>query len=191
VVRAPLPHLAALICGFVAALVVAGCGADRSNLIPAGSASTLSAQLTDIKSAIDAGECDGLASKVKAFHDDATGLDGSVDKRLRTRLRLGANSLSAHAVEDCVTTQEQQSETDTVDTTTTETVPDTTTTETQTETATVPTDTTTTPTTSVPTTTTPPDTTTTPDDGTGDTGGTDTGTVEPDVGGTSGEEQLP
>jgi len=179
--RAPFPHLVALLCGFLAAAAI-GCGAEGSHLIPADDASSLNSQLAEIKSQIDAGRCDGLADKVKAFHDDATSLDASVDKRLRTRLRQGANSLQAHAVPDCeaarAKTQTQTTDT-TTETTPAETVP------TDTTTTTAPPETTTTPppeTTTTPpadTTTTPPaDTTTTPSAGT-------------DNGGTPGEDQLP
>jgi hypothetical protein len=178
--RAPIPHFIALVCGLLAAFVV-GCG-DRSNLIPATSASGLTEQLAQIQSAIDAGQCDGLADRVKAFHDDATNLSNAVDKRLRQRINAGARALQATALTDCQSTQAAQTvPTTTVDTTTTETVATDTTTV-DTTTATVPTDTTvttptsTTPPTTTPTTTEPPPT---PEDpGTG---------PAPDNGGTSPE----
>jgi hypothetical protein len=179
--RAPLPHLIALLCGFLAAVAV-GCG-DRSNLIPGQRASDLTSQLDDIKSAIDAGRCDGLSARVKAFHDDATSLDPAVDRRLRTRLRQGANSLQDHAVDDCEAAAAAQTQTQTTDTTPQTTPTQTVTTDT---TPTVPTQTT--PTTPPATTPTTPSTTTPPSGQTpttadgGDTGGT---------GGTPGAEQTP
>jgi hypothetical protein len=179
--RAPIPHFIALVCGLLTALAV-GCG-DRSNLIPATSASGLTEQLAEIQSAIDAGQCDGLADRVKAFHDDATNLSNAVDKRLRQRINEGARSLQATALTDCQSTQAAQTAaTTTVDTTTTETVATDTTTV-DTTTATVPADTTTvdtptdtTPPATTPTTTEPP--TTTQDPGSG---------PAPDNGGTSPE----
>ena len=174
--RAPFPHLVALLCGFLAAAAI-GCGADDSNLIPGDDASSLNSQLAEIKSQIDEGRCDDLADKVKAFHDDATSLDASVDKRLRTRLRQGANSLQAHAV------PEAKTQTQTTDTTTETTPAETVTTDTTTTTA--PPETTTTP---------PPDTTTTPPADTTTTPPAATTTTPPagtDNGGTPGEDQLP
>jgi hypothetical protein len=181
--RAPLPHLIALLCGFLAAAAV-GCG-DRSNLIPAQRASDLTSQLDAIKSAIDAGRCDGLSARVKAFHDDATSLDPAVDRRLRTRLREGANSLQDNAVDDCQAAAAEQTQTQTTDTTPettpTETVPTTTTpTTVQTET---------TPTAPPETTTAPPSTATPPSDQTPTTA--DGGGTGGDTGGTPGAEQTP
>ncbi|HWI70695.1 MAG TPA: hypothetical protein VNT55_01975 [Baekduia sp.] len=171
--RAPLPHLVALLCGVLAALAV-GCG-DRSNLIPQSRADDLTQQLADIKAAIDQGECDGLATKVKAFHDDATSLSSSVDASLRRRINEGVAALQDTAAQDCATNAAETTTTDTTpDTTTTETTPTETTT---TATTTVPT--TTTPTTTTPTTTTPTTTETTPT--------TETGTV-PETGGVTPDE---
>jgi hypothetical protein len=166
-----------LLCGVLAALAV-GCG-DRSNLIPQSRADDLTQQLADIKAAVDQGECDGLAAKVKAFHDDATNLSSSVAASLRRRINEGVAALQDTAVPDCETNaagQTQTTDTTPADTTT-ETVPTTTTT-TTTETQTVPADTTTN---TTPTTTTPPATTpTTPVTPPTDTGATpDTGGVTP------------
>jgi hypothetical protein len=185
--RVPLPHLIALLCGFLAAAAI-GCGADRSHLIPSDRASRLTQQLDDIKASIDAGDCTGLAARVDQFHDDATSLTKPVDSRLRKRLNDGVGALQEHAVADCEavakakTTATQPTTTQT-DTTPTETVQtDTTPTET------VPTDTTpTTPPTDTTTTTTPPaDTTTTPPADT-----TTTPPPSPGNGGTPGQGELP
>lgn len=147
-----LPHLLALLCGFAVALAV-GCG-DRSNLIPAGRASELTQQLSDLQASIDAGQCDGLPGRVQAFHDDAADLGGAVDKRLRARINDGAASLEEHAVSDCeaaAAEARRQTETTTTETTPQETQTNTTTTETQTQTTTTET---------TPSTVTPPPTTT-------------------------------
>jgi hypothetical protein len=188
--RAPIPHLLALVCGFVlAAFVATGCGGDRSNLIPSQRAQDLVGQLDDLEAQIDSGDCSGLATKVRTFHDDATSLTNPVDSRLRKRINDGVQALQDHAVADCQSaaaakTDTQPTDTQTTDTTTTETVPTTTTT-TPTTTETTPTDTT-------PTTTTPPtDTGTPPTDTT--TAPTDTSAAQPpaDNGGTPGEGQTP
>jgi hypothetical protein len=187
VARAPLPHLAvALLLGLLAAFVVTGCGADRSNLIPQSRASELTQQLADIKSAIDAGECDGLSAKVDTFKTDANNLGKQVDTRLRSRINEGARSLKKHAVSDCTAAAKANAE-PTTDTPESTAVPETTTTtETQTTATTTTPTTPTTPTVTTPTTpTTPTDTTT---DGTGDGTGDGSGdgaTPAPGTGGST------
>jgi hypothetical protein len=181
--RAPLPHLVALLLG-VGAAVAVGCG-DRSNLIPAGKADNLTQQLSDIKSRIDEGDCDGITDDVRKFRASVTSLPGTVDRELRQRLREGADSLHAHAAEQCAQVKAGQTQTETTDTTTTETdttPTETDTTETQTQTQTTATETTPPETTTEPTESEPPPTTepdgvtgTTPDNGNG-------GIVPPDDG---------
>jgi hypothetical protein len=158
-----LHHLLALICVLaLSALVASGCGGDGRNLIPSQRAKELTNQLTALQAQIEAGECDGLTTRVAVFHDDATSLPNSVDKRLRRRINDGVKSLQEHARSTCEAVAarnaaSQQSDTTPPDTATTDTTTtDTTTTET-TPTTTTPT-TETTPTTTTPTTDTPPDT---------------------------------
>jgi hypothetical protein len=181
-----LPHLLALLCGFAVALAV-GCG-DRSNLIPSSRASELTQQLSALQASIDAGQCNGLSGRVKAFHDDATSLGGPVDKRLRSRINDGAASLQKNALSACQAAADaaQQTTTQPTQAAPPDTQTGTTTTETQTDT--VPTDTTTdtAPTDTTPTTTDTPATPTTPT-----TPGTDTGTTPQDgTGGTSPDGAL-
>jgi hypothetical protein len=187
--RVPFPYLIALLCGFLVAVAV-GCGADRSHLIPGQRASDLTRQLDDIKSSIDAGQCDGLSAKITRFHDDATNLPNSVDRRLRRRINDGVGSLQAHAVDDCEAAAAAKTQTQTTDTTPTETQTETV--PTDTTTTTVPTDTTTTPAPPTDTTTAPTDTTTVPGDGGGTGTPTTPGATTPsDNGGTSGEGVTP
>jgi hypothetical protein len=187
-----LPHLlAALLCGFAAALAL-GCG-DRSNLIPPSRAAELQQQLTDLQASIAAGECDGLSGRVQAFHNDAADLGGAVDKRLRARINDGAASLQEHASSDCqaaAAAAAQQTETTTTETTPQETETDTTTTETQTQ----PTTTETTPSTVTPPQTTTPTTPTTETPATpAEPAPSDGGESSPGTGGTSpdGGDQGP
>jgi cell division septation protein DedD len=185
--RALHPHFLAALCA-ATALLAAGCG-DRSNLIPQSRAADLSSQLDDIKAAIDAGRCDGLSAKVATFHDDATSLPKTVDRRLRSRINQGVKSLQAHAAADCrdnAAADEQPSDTTPSDTTPSDTTPSDTTPSNTTPTDTTPTDTT--PTDTTPTDTTPTDTT--PNDG--DTGGTgDGGTGGTDDGSGQGSSATP
>jgi hypothetical protein len=169
-----LPQLLAILCA-LAAFVATGCGGDRSNLIPSQRAQDLTAQLDALQQQIQAGECDGLTTKVTMFHDDATALPNSVDKRLRTRINEGVKSLQQHARSTCESVAARNAaaaesdttppDTQTTDTTTTET--------TTTETDTTPT--TSTPTDTTPTTGTEPTTGTPPDTGGGTVGPTDAG----------------
>jgi outer membrane biosynthesis protein TonB len=181
--RRLLPHLLALALG-VAVAVAVGCG-DRSNLIPSGTASSLKAQLAQIKADVDAGNCAGLADKLRRVHDDAANLPGTVDRRLRIRINDGIQALKKSAPGDCATAAAAQTATQTTETQPPETTT-TTETPTQTETQPPPETTTTPPTTTEPVP--PTDTTTEPAPTTPD------GTVPPaDNGGTppAGEVRVP
>ncbi|HEV7750631.1 MAG TPA: hypothetical protein VGO71_03770 [Baekduia sp.] len=181
--RRLLPYVIALILG-VAAAVGVGCG-DRSKLVPPSQASNLKAQLAQIKSDVDAGQCTGLTDKLRRLHSDAASLGPPVDRSLRSRINDGVRALEQTAPDDCATAAAGQT-----DTTPTQTVPtDTTPAET------VPTDTTPTDTTPADTTTQPPATTTEPTVPT-DTTPAPTTTTDPnappaDNGGTPGDGQVP
>jgi hypothetical protein len=176
-----LPHLLAIL-SVLAALVATGCGGDRSNLIPSQRAQELTDQLDALQAQIDAGKCDGLASRIDTFHDDATSLRKPIDTRLRKRINEGVTSLRQHALTTCrnaaakiAAEQADQTQTDT-------TPPDTTTTDT---TTTETTPTTSTPTTSTPTDTAPATTVTPPDTGGGT--GAPSDTTPGDTGDGSGD----
>ena len=191
--RVPLPSLALLCALALAVLVATGCGGDRSNLIPSARASALVDELSSLQDQIDAGKCTGLTTKLTTFHDDATSLPNSVDKRLRTRINEGVKSLQGNASKTCTANAEAnaekaqqdqtQTETQTTDTSTTDTSTTPTTTTQTTTTPTTPTDTT-------PSQTTPPSTSGTSPGGTGapsdtspgDTGGTGDGSDSGDGG---------
>jgi hypothetical protein len=176
--RAALPFLLAAVLG-VATAPLAACGSgggDRRDLIPPRSADRLKSALSDVRQAVDDGDCDTAARAVARARGRLVLLPRSVDDRLVARLRQGIDNLDQVAQRQC---QEQQTTTTetTTETTTPETTPEeTATTETSTTstTPTTPTETTTTPTT--PTTdtgaTTPPESTPTapPADTTGGTG---------------------
>lgn len=182
--RAPLPHLVALILGVAAALAV-GCG-DRSNLIPASKANAMEQQLADIKARIDQGDCNGITADVRTFRLAVTDdLSSKVDRKLRQRLREGADALAEHAADDCAAVRAGLTQTtETTDTQTTETETTPTETETTVTTTTQPTGTTTQPTTSEPSSSEPSTATpggvtgTTPDNGNG-------GVVPPEDDGTA------
>jgi len=148
--RRALPHLLALTLGVSAALLAA-CGSTTSGGIPRGDASVIKGQLEDVRQRVNDGQCDGLASQLRDVDQAIDGLPRSVDARLVSSLRDGADKLQNTAISEC---NLNNSPTETTTTpTTTETTP--TVTET-TPTETVPTET-------VPTETVPTETTPTPD----------------------------
>ena len=150
-VRLPL----AFLLGVATAVLVACGGGSNKKLLPAVSADRLKNDLADIRQAIDQQDCQAANQGLAAFERDLARIPGSVDRRLRARLRDGKDKLAQRVPIDC---EQPTTSTTTVETTTT-TVP------TDTSTTTTPTDTTTTTTPTTPTdtttTTTPTDTTTT------------------------------
>ena len=152
-----IPFVLAAVLGVAAAALVS-CGgtASRRDLIPPGSADRMKSALSDVRSAVDSGDCSGAARALTRARGALVSLPSSVDDRLVARLRQGISRLETLAPRQCA---QQDTQTTTVQTTET-TTPDTTPTQTPT-TDTTPT-TTTTPTDTTPTATTPPATTTTP-----------------------------
>jgi hypothetical protein len=175
--RAALPFLLAAVVGVAsAALVACGSGGgDRSDLIPQRSASRLKSALSDVESAVDAGNCDAAERAVARARGVLVNLPRAVDDRLVARLREGVDNLQQIAPDEC--RQQETTETTTQTTTPTATTPTDTTPTDTTPTDTTPTDTTptdTTPTTTGTTTAPPPPTTTTPPASGDTTGGTTT-----------------
>jgi hypothetical protein len=152
-----IPFVLAAVLGVAAAALVS-CGGtpSRRDLIPSGSADRMKSALSDVRSAVDSGDCAGAARALTRARGALVSLPSSVDDRLVARLRQGISRLEALAPRQCA---QQDTQTTTVQTTET-TTPETTTTQTPT-TDTTPTTATTTPTDTTPTATTPPTTTTT------------------------------
>jgi cell division protein FtsN len=163
--RPALPFLLALVLGVSAALLVA-CGSsasDRKKLIPPRSADRLKTALSDVRSAVDSGNCTSAERAIARARGVLVNLPSAVDAQLVARLRQGIDNLQKIAPNEC----KQHQTTSTATTTQTTTPPATTPTTATTDTTTTPTtpttattDTTTTPTTGT-TTTAPPATTTT------------------------------
>jgi cell division septation protein DedD len=153
----------ALLLGLACAALVACGGGSGADLIPAGKASRIEAQLDRIRAAVDAGSCTRLPDDVATLQQQVNALPSSVDPELRSRLQEGVDNLAQISVEECLARANEQ-------TTPTQTTPTTTTPTTTTPPETTPT----TPppeTTPPPVTTEPPPTTTpttpAPTDGTG------------------------
>jgi hypothetical protein len=128
-----LPYLVAGLLGVGAAALVA-CGEQRGDLIPAASAENLSSALDDVQRAVDDGDCDAAARGLSQARGALVNLPESVNDRLAARLEEGIRNLEQIVPERCA---EQETQTETVPTTTEPTQTETTTTEpTQTETTT-------------------------------------------------------
>jgi hypothetical protein len=149
----PLPYLLALLLGVGAALLVA-CGGGTKGGLPAASAGELKSQLQDVEQAVDDHRCEDVSGQLRQVDTNIDQLPGSVDERLRERLRQASDRLHQTALKECnvrettTTTTPTNTQTETTNTQT-DTVP----TQTQTQTQTLPPATTTTP--PVPTTTQP------------------------------------
>jgi cell division septation protein DedD len=162
--RAALPYLLAAVLGVAAAVLVA-CGSsasDRKKLIPPRSADRLKTALSDVRSAVDDGNCTNAEQAIVRARDALVNLPTAVDDRLVARLRQGIDNLQQIAPDECRKNQTTSTAT-TTETTTPETTstPTTATTDTTTTPTTSTSTTTTTTTTTGTTTTTPPATTTT------------------------------
>ena len=162
--RSALPFLLAAVLGMSAALLVA-CGSsasDRKKLIPPRSADRLKSALSDVRSAVDSGNCTSADRAIVRARGVLVNLPSAVDDRLVARLRQGIDDLEKIAPDECRKNQTTSTAT-TTETTTPETTstPTTATTDTTTTPSTSTTTTTTTPTTTGTTTTAPPATTTT------------------------------
>ena len=153
--RVALPYLLAAVLGVGCGVLAAcgGSGGDRSALIPQRSADRLKSALSDVRSAVDDGNCQAAARAIVRARGILVNLPQAVDDRLVARLRQGIDNLQQIAPQQC-----QQQDTTSTPSTTTQTTTQTTPTDT-TPTDTTPTDTT--PTDTTPTSTTPPTTSTT------------------------------
>ena len=154
-----LPLLLALLLGGATAFLVS-CGSDRSGLIPASDAGTLTSALDQVAAATRSGECVAAGQALSRAQGAVIRLPSSVDPRLKRRLQSGIDNLRKRVPEDCQKTTSTQTEATTTqapDTQTQTTQTESTQTET-TQTETAPTDTTTTPPDTTSTSTTPGDT---------------------------------
>jgi cell division septation protein DedD len=157
--RAPATLLLALVLGAACAVLV-GCGSKANpHLVSQARAQNIGRDLDDLRSAVDAGDCQAASEAARRLQDDVSTLPRTTDPRLAARLQEGALNLRIRAAKECRQAQ-------TTPTTTTETQTQTVPTETtQTETTTTETTPATTETTPTTTSTTPTTTTTTPDSG--------------------------
>jgi hypothetical protein len=124
--------------GAVCATTLAACGGDDEGTIPPESASVMLAALDEAQAALEANECETIASAASEVSDEAAGLPSETDPEVRQAVIDGAEQLFrlARSPDKCETAtgpEGQQKEPDTDETTTapptTTTAPPTTTTE--------------------------------------------------------------
>jgi hypothetical protein len=151
--RRPLALVLALVLGASSAVLLACGDSENPRLIASSRADRLTGALDDVRSAVEAGDCEGADSALGRLESQISDLPARTDDRIVSRLESGLQNLREKAAQECLDNQTDTTTTETTPTVT-ETVPTTTT-----PTETTPTTTETTPTT---TTTTPTTTTTTP-----------------------------
>jgi hypothetical protein len=138
--RMPTPRtiFLSLALGAVCATTLAACGGDDEGTIPPESASVMLAALDEAQAALEANECETIASAASEVSDEAAGLPSETDPEVRQAVIDGAEQLFrlARSPDKCETAtgpEGQQKEPDTDETTTapptTTTAPPTTTTE--------------------------------------------------------------
>jgi cell division protein FtsN len=155
-----VPFVLAALLGMAAAgLVACGSGGDdRRQFIPERSADRLKSALSDVRSAVDDGDCEEAEQAVIRARGVLVNLPSAVSDRLVARLQQGIDNLAEVAPREC---EQQDTQTETQQTTTT--APETTPEETTSTEETTPEETTSTQTAPPETTTSaPPETTTTP-----------------------------
>ena len=103
-----------VIAGLLSAAVL-GCGSE-STLLADTDAAGLKDRLEQVRSAVDARDCDAATARLRELRSSVSDLDGSVDRRLRVRLGDEIDGKLAPAVQaEC-----DDSKTEAVPTTTTE-----------------------------------------------------------------------
>jgi hypothetical protein len=112
--------IAALLAGLALASLLAGCGEDRSNLIPKDTADSLVAKISEVQRLAANGDCFEANDVAASVQAEVESLDDDIDIRLKRSLVNGVNQLQSFVSdpEKCT-----ESETTTVEPTDTEETP--------------------------------------------------------------------
>jgi hypothetical protein len=125
--RMPTPRtiFLSLALGAVCATTLAACGSDDEGTIPPESASVMLAALDEAQAAVEANECETIASAASEVSDEAAGLPSETDPEVRQAVIAGAEQLFrlARSPDKCETAtgpegKQQEPETTTEATTT-------------------------------------------------------------------------
>src|SRR3954452_12070698 len=120
--RSALPYVLALLL-VVSAGLLAACGSsssDRKQFIPQRSADRISSALSDVRAAVDDGDCEEAASATARARGVLVNLPSAVSDRLVARLRQGIDNLQEIAPDECRQNQTTTQETATQETTATQ-----------------------------------------------------------------------
>jgi outer membrane biosynthesis protein TonB len=90
-----------LLAAAVGALLLAGCGSENPELIPAQDADQLSALVSEARDASAAGECDRARRAVGEAERQLSGLPRKTDKRLKANLKDWLEYLDGRIAEEC------------------------------------------------------------------------------------------
>jgi hypothetical protein len=117
--------------GAVCATTLAACGSDDEGTIPPESASVMVAALDEAQAALEANECETIASAASEVSDQAAGLPSETDPEVRQAVIAGSEQLFrlARSPDKCETAAAPKGQKPKPDTTETTTAPTTTTTE--------------------------------------------------------------
>jgi hypothetical protein len=112
--------ICALLAGLALSPLLAGCGEDRSNLIPSDTADSLVAKISEVQRLAAAGNCFEANTVAASVQAEVESLDDDIDIRLKRSLVDGVNQLQSFVSdpEKCT-----ESETTTAEPTETEEIP--------------------------------------------------------------------
>jgi cell division septation protein DedD len=96
-----MPRFSLPVLGLLAALVLAGCGAQNPHLIPQTRAAALTATVDKIGSACSAGDTTGAQAAVVLARQEIAALPASLDSRLRSRLSQWVRHIDNRLSHDC------------------------------------------------------------------------------------------
>jgi hypothetical protein len=89
-----------IVAALAASLALAACGSS-AGLIPADNATTLTAELSTLGTALVNHDCDEARAALQQINIDIETLPSSVDKKLRANLTEGYGVLAVHAPRQC------------------------------------------------------------------------------------------
>lgn len=87
--------------------LIAGCGEDRSNLLPGNTVEEIETNLDRVRDLAASGDCFGAIDAAQQVKRQVEGLGPDVDRRLKRSLRDGATQLVLAVQDNCSSTEEE------------------------------------------------------------------------------------
>lgn len=103
--RTALRAFLAAVAVMLAAGAVAGCGEDRSNLLPGDTVNEISSNLDRVRELAGSGDCFGALTAAQEVTRQVERLGPGVDRKLKRSLRDGVTRLVLTVQENCETTE--------------------------------------------------------------------------------------